>query len=256
MHKITSTRTIRRYAIGDLHGCISQAREALEWCAADAGNDSVEAEIILLGDYVDKGPDSRAVIDMLIAGPKDDHVTWIALRGNHDDLLQRVWFDHAAEQGAAWWEYGGQETMISYGWDPLRHPVPGHISEYVPQAHADFLRSLPVMYETDELIFVHAGLRPGVTVADQSERDLLWIRGAFLDHSHAFGKPVVHGHSPDRSNPLSNEFRVSLDTACFGSGKLAIARFEPGEIGPTFKVIRGRDIENALEEQDSYQLTL
>jgi serine/threonine protein phosphatase 1 len=255
MHKIASNRKIRRYAIGDLHGCISQAREALEWCAADANNDGVEAEIILLGDYVDKGSDSRAVIDMLIAGPQHDHVTWIALRGNHDDLLQRVWFDHTDEQAAAWWEYGGQETMISYGWNPLHHPIPGQLSEYVPEAHAAFLRGLPVMYETDDLIFVHAGLRPGVAVAEQSERDLLWIRGAFLDHGHAFGKPVVHGHSPDRNNPLSNEFRVSLDTACFGSGKLAIACFRPGEIVPTFKVIRGWDIENALEEQETYQLT-
>ncbi len=247
MRSIASTRTIRRYAIGDLHGCLAQAGEALEWCAQDALNDGVEAEIVLLGDYVDKGPYSKDVLELLITGPKDDHVSWIALRGNHDDLFQRAWYEPGNALAAAWWEYGGQETLLSYGWNPLHHPIPGHLSEYVPEEHARFLREMPVLYETEELLFVHAGLRPEIPVGEQSERDMLWIRGAFLDHDHTFGKPVVHGHSPDNKNPVANKFRVSLDTACFGSGRLAIARFEPGEAIPTLKVI-GRKNREAFSD--------
>lgn len=237
MTKITSQETILRYAIGDLHGCLDQAQQALDWCAEDAANDGEDAEVILLGDYVDKGPKSSAVLDMLIAGPRHNHIRWIAMRGNHDDLLQRIWYDHNDELGAAWWEHGGQETLMSYGWDPLRHPVPGQLSEYIPEKHVAFLRSLPLLYETNDHFFVHAGLRSDVAIDDQTARDLMWIRGQFLYKDFDFGKPVVHGHSPDKKNPCANQFRVSLDTACFGTGHLAIAKFKPGERIPTFKVI-------------------
>lgn len=248
MRKITSTTDIRRYAIGDLHGCIEEARRALQWCAEDAAADNVEAEIVLLGDYVDKGTDSRAVLDMLVEGPNDNHVTWIPLRGNHDDLFQRAWFDPSDPLAAAWWEQGGQDTLLSYGWDPLRDALPGRLSEYVPESHASFLRGLPLIYETNDLIFVHAGLNKDRAIDEQTDRDLMWIRGPFLGTDFNFGRPVVHGHSPDSKNPRSDEFRVSMDTGCYGSGRLAIARFEPGERVPTFKIIRRERQDEGYDE--------
>jgi serine/threonine protein phosphatase 1 len=98
-------------------------------------------------------------------------------------------------------------------------------------------------------------LRPEIDIDDQSDRDLLWIRGAFLNENHDFGKPVVHGHSPERANPVASQFKVSLDTACFGTGRLAIARFEPGERAPTLKVIGPKEMETHREPEIPNVLT-
>lgn len=220
------------YAIGDIHGCLTQMETALLWCAEDAEERGMRGIVHLLGDYVDRGPNSKGVIERLLEGPKEAHMTWRPLRGNHDDILARSWYNPADPETAGWWEHGGQQTLVSYGWDPMVHGIPSLVSDWIPRRHAEFLASLPLLAQTPFAVFVHAGLRPEVELQEQSPRDLMWIRGDFLKSGHDFGIPIVHGHSPNRANPAVYENRVSLDSGCFMSGVLSVAAFDPGERRP------------------------
>ena len=206
------------YAIGDIHGQLGMLLTALERIEADGG---VDAQIIFLGDYVDRGPDSRGVIDTLIQG-KAQGRNWITLKGNHDRMFQ--WFmedvprhDPHMLVGYHWFHerLGGVETMASYGItfdDRTRlQDVHAQACPIVPQSHVDFLNALPVTHETDDLLFVHAGIRPGVPIADQTEEDLVWIRQEFHTHTDPHPKLIVHGHTPvDAATHYGN--RVNLDT--------------------------------------------
>ncbi|TLX17039.1 metallophosphoesterase [Rhizobium sp. MHM7A] len=243
MHVIRNNKDVRRYAIGDVHGCLSHLERALEWCSKDAASDGVHAEVILLGDFVDKGPDTRDVVELLISGSPYSNLVLVPIKGNHDHLLHTIWHDPKYHLTGSWWENGGQQTLMSYGWNPLLDKVPGDLCDLVPREHVDFLEQLPVMYETDDLFFVHAGLNHERALDDQIEHDLLWIRGPFLMACHNFGKPVVHGHAPDTNNPFVSDYRISLDAGCYGTGKLAIACFEPGERIPRTAVVKRNSIE-------------
>lgn len=249
MHIIRNNKNIRRYAIGDVHGCLDHLVRALQWCSKDAENDGVRAEVILLGDFVDKGPDTKAVVNLLMEGSPHANLDLVPIKGNHDHLFHSIWHDPTYHLTGSWWENGGQQTLMSYGWDPLRDQVPGHIRDLVPYKHIRFLEELPVMYETDDLYFVHAGLNHERTVDNQIEHDLLWIRGPFLMKCHNFGKPVVHGHAPDTNNPFVSDYRISLDAGCYGTGKLAIACFEPGERIPKTAVVKLNSIEERSQEE-------
>ncbi len=243
MKKIFNNDSVRRYAIGDIHGCLDEMKVALQWCFDDAKTDNVAAEVILLGDLVDKGPESKEVVNFLLDFENTDTFKLTTLKGNHDLMLANVWHDPNYYLVNTWWQHGGQQTLMSYGWHPLMDRRPNRLEDYIPKSHIDFLSDLPVMYETDDLIFVHAGLRPGVAVADQTEHDLLWIRGQFLAAKFDFGKPVIHGHAPDKKNPMASNYRVGLDTGCFGSGKLAVAAFDPGERVPRTAVVTRNSVD-------------
>lgn len=243
MHVIRNNKDVRRYAIGDAHGCLSHFERALEWCSKDAAKDGVHAEVIPLGDFVDKGPDTKGVVELLISGSPHSNLTLVPIKGNHDHLLHTIWHDPKYYLTGSWWENGGQQTLMSYGWNPLLDKVPGDLRDLVPREHAEFLQQLPVMYETDDLFFVHAGLNHERSLDDQIEHDLLWIRGPFLMACHNFGKPVVHGHAPDTNNPFVSDYRISLDAGCYGTGKLAIACFDPGERIPRTAVVKRNSIE-------------
>ena len=220
------------YAIGDIHGQLGMLLTALERIEADGG---VDAQIIFLGDYVDRGPDSRGVIDTLIQG-KAQGRNWITLKGNHDRMFQ--WFmedvprhDPHMLVGYHWFHerLGGVETMASYGItfdDRTRlQDVHAQACPIVPQSHVDFLNALPVTHETDDLLFVHAGIRPGVPIADQTEEDLVWIRQEFHTHTDPHPKLVVHGHTPVKEATHYGN-RINLDSGA-GYGKpLSTAVFE------------------------------
>lgn len=242
MKIISSHKEVRRYAIGDVHGCIEHLKRALHWCAEDARRDGVTAEVLLLGDFVDKGPNTKAVIELLITGSEYPHLTLVPLKGNHDYMLHALWYNPSHEMASSWWENGGQQTLMSYGWEPSTDAVPGHLRDLIPQEHADFLGDLPVLYMTEDLIFVHAGLNHERSIEEQTERDLMWIRGPFLQACHDFGRPVVHGHAPDKENPFVSHYRISLDAGCYGTECLAIACFDPGERIPKTAVVERNSI--------------
>lgn len=200
----------RHYAIGDVHGRFDLLTRALD----EIGDlEAQDAKLVMLGDYVDRGPQSREVVDELIRRSADDRV--VCLRGNHEEMMVAGLEDPGA--GSQWLSNGGSATLASYGGK-------------VPPKHVTWLRSLPVSYETAHQFFVHAGVRPGVPLDSQDPEEMVWIRRRFLDSDEDFGKHVVHGHTPARAPELRFN-RSNLDTGAFQSGTLTVGVFD-GPGGP------------------------
>ncbi|SDI10924.1 metallophosphoesterase family protein [Salipiger marinus] len=190
------------FAIGDIHGQIDRLHEALEMIERD---DDSDAPVVFLGDYVDRGPDSRAVIDTLMRGQAEGR-PWTCLMGNHDRYVLRfldnpLYDDPQTSRPLLWTDppLGGRATLASYGVNVGDHrtltAIRDDAAEAIPQAHLDWIAALPRLHEADHQIFVHAGLRPGVPLDAQAEDDLIWIRKPFLETEHDWGRLVVHGHT-------------------------------------------------------------
>ena len=224
------------YAIGDIHGQREMLHQALALIEADGGPD---ARIVFLGDLVDRGPDSAGVIEDLhkgLAAGRD----WTVLLGNHDRMFRRflesgTLHDARILSGKGWLHpaLGGPMTLASYGVEAEEgRPVDDVLAEAranVPQDHRAFLDALKPMHREPGLIFVHAGLKPGVPVEAQDEDDLIWIRDEFHKWTKPFEALVVHGHTPVET-PMFHGNRVNLDTGA-GYGKpLSVGVFDGGEV--------------------------
>ncbi len=219
----------RLYAIGDLHGCLDLLEELLARIRADLEGWAGETLLVFLGDYVDRGPEPSAVVARLLAGigPRDIAADCrvVCLKGNHEDLFLRAF--EGPESVAVWLANGGEATCRSYGIDldrllahgKLYAGLPQALNELVPRAHRDFLARLPLSYAADGYFFCHAGVRPGVELARQSEEDLLWIREPFLHSRQDHGKIVVHGHTP-AWQPELRANRIGIDTGAVYGGRL------------------------------------
>lgn len=235
-HPQTDGRRI--YAIGDIHGRADLLSRMLEHIFIETRDnppaDGQRPVLVFLGDYIDRGPQSRAVMDYIIEASRLEEFEAHCLIGNHEDAL--LDFLDKNSLGAAWGRYGGMATLQSYGvappdpaddraeWNRAREQM----QAAMPKDHVDFLRSLTTYYEIGDLLFVHAGVRPGVDLSEQSRRDLLYIRTEFLDSVVDGGRVVVHGHTPsDRAYGAPG--RLCLDSGAYASGMLTAARFEPGQ---------------------------
>lgn len=220
------------YAIGDIHGQLSELHRVLGLIEADGGPD---AQIVFLGDYTDRGPDSRGVLDLLVEGQTQGR-NWTFLQGNHDRMFH--WFMGEYPQQEAYlpvelyWLHqrlGGDTTLASYGveFTPRSRQIEVHemAHQAIPATHVQFLKDAVLSYETESLFFAHAGIRPGVALADQDEEDLLWIRKEFHQDTRMHPKLIVHGHTPvDKATHYGN--RINLDSGA-GYGKpLSVAVFE------------------------------
>jgi serine/threonine protein phosphatase 1 len=214
----------RIYAIGDIHGRADLLERMLVRVDKDIKEHPDRRCItVFLGDYVDRGPDSRRVIDLLIAWQKAREA--VCLMGNHEEIMLRFFAN--PELWDTWAPIGGMQTVMSYGLRPaLRVSPPQAIeladrfAERIPDSHVDFLGSLPYTFESGDVLFVHAGLKPGRAIPDQRTEDLLWIREEFLSFKGSFGKLVVHGHTPvDKPDVLPN--RINIDTGAYATGRLS-----------------------------------
>ena len=205
------------YAVGDIHGYLGELDTALDLIAADGGSG---AEVVFLGDLVDRGPDSRGVIQRLLDGI-DAGQRWHVLKGNHDRMFCRflkgaVLHDGRILSGLGWLHprLGGLATLASYGVSGDADGAPEEMAaaarQAVPRAHRDFLEGLPIWFERDGLLFVHAGIKPGVPLDQQIEDDVIWLRDPFLDYTEPHPWLVVHGHTPvERAAHFGN--RINLD---------------------------------------------
>ena len=221
------------YAVGDIHGRLDLLEHLLDLIGRDAKASTADRlTLIFLGDYVDRGPDSRGVVERLISDLPRDFDTYF-LKGNHEaillDFLAEPWrLDH-------WLQNGGEETMRSYGVDIERLAQLGAppaawrqaFAEALPEAHLRFFRNLQLSVSFGDYLFVHAGVRPGVPLGAQSEADMVWIRAPFLNHAEPFGKMVVHGHTPGQE-PVTRSNRVGIDTGAVFTGRLTALRLEDG----------------------------
>lgn len=204
------------YVIPDIHGHADKLVAALRLVERDGGP---KARITFLGDYVDRGPASARVLDLLADG-LDTGCDWCLLRGNHDQMMLEA--IESPTEDAKWLlhESGAVETLASYGVGPGDgwHKV-------IPRAHHDLLRSTQLWQETPDLILAHAGLRPGVPLSEQTARDLMWMREPFLSDPRDHGKLVAHGHSPVPW-PEHHGNRVALDGGAGWGRDLHVAVFE------------------------------
>ena len=215
------------YAIGDVHGRLDLLEDLLERIRADAGQypDDVERRLIFLGDYIDRGPASRGVVDRLLEDPLPGFAT-VRLMGNHEEAI--LLFLDDLTDGRDWLTFGGLETLMSYG-VPLR-ALPNTeaaaaalrlaLASAVPRAHVDFFRNGELHHSVGDYVFVHAGVRPGVALDKQSPGDLLWIRDDFLrSRTPLPRRVVVHGHTIC-DLPQDRGYRINIDTGAFVSGRL------------------------------------
>jgi serine/threonine protein phosphatase 1 len=220
----------RLYAVGDVHGRL----DALNALVAAIHEDTKTAEhpvLIMLGDYVDRGPASRQVIERLIELESDPHLETRFIRGNHDETMLR--FVTEPTVGTSWCSFGGAETLQSYG---VQAPTMGDDTEAweaasaafaaaIPSGHVRFLQALEPSVEYGDYFFTHAGVRPGVDLSDQDLHDLMWIRDDFLRGSAAFSKTIVHGHTPEPDAFVSDR-RIGVDTGAYATGRLTAVVLE------------------------------
>lgn len=221
------------YAVGDIHGRLDLLDLLLASIAEDVAQ-TAEGQrplLVFLGDYVDRGAESMGVIDRILGLRAKGEFEVVALKGNHEEALLE--FLDQPTFGPTWLDHGGGPTLVSYGVaPPATRTDPAAWAEasaafaaVLPRAHTTFLKTLELIVELGSYAFVHAGVRPGVALDAQAEKDLLWIRGEFLDARAGFGKIIVHGHTP-MAEAQATPNRIGVDTGAYATGVLTAVRLQ------------------------------
>jgi serine/threonine protein phosphatase 1 len=222
------------YAIGDIHGCLDELLALELVITLNAEAIPGEKLLVYLGDYIDRGPSSAGVIDHLLSAPLPGF-TRVCLAGNHETMM--LDYLYGSTGNSHWLEFGGLETLQSYGINPAgiaRSSRKGRqtvFHSHIPREHVSFLRDCALALSLPGAIFVHAGLRPGIELHQQSEEDLLWIRDDFLLAEWPDNQVIVHGHTPS-PEPQIVPGRIGIDTGAFATGRLSAVRLMQG--GPPF----------------------
>jgi len=224
---------LRVYAVGDIHGRLDLLDPLLARIDADLEGHAAERSLqVFLGDYIDRGDASAQVIDRLIK--RGEATPTVCLKGNHEACLLE--FLEEPEILTSWARNGGLTTLLSYGVEPVlnadldtRASLSASLAETMPASHLTFLSSLPLTFACGDFLFVHAGVRPGISLARQREEDLLWIRDAFLCHEAPFEKMIVHGHTPV-IEPQVRANRINIDTGAYATGRLTCLRLEGEDV--------------------------
>lgn len=205
------------YAIGDIHGCADQFERILFKIKLHAGER--EHLIVTIGDYIDRGPDSKKVLDILMSRPEIK-----ALRGNHEQMLLDA-LNGGPKEAEHFRQNGGDKTLANFD---VSHPV------YMGEEYLDFIDGLPFYHEDEWRVFVHAGIDFWKKdMASQDKHTMLWTRSVFLNEKQPFFKYVVHGHTPCAEGiPEFYHNRTNLDTGCFYTGNLTVAVFEDHQVEP------------------------
>ena len=218
------------YAIGDIHGSLHKLRNLIVRCEEHA--DGQPMTFVFLGDYIDRGRDSAAVLDLLIERAKAHRM--VCLKGNHEIYLSEF-LENPGILGA-WAQYGALPTLASYGLTPKINAGPEEQADLaaglfnaLPKSHAQFLAGLKLSFTCGDFFFVHAGVRPGTPLSRQREEDLLWIREDFLLHEEPFEKIIVHGHTPVKE-PDVRKNRINIDTGAYATGRLTCLKLEQDQI--------------------------
>lgn len=218
--------TPRTFVVGDIHGCTEEVDRLLDALSLTASD-----TIIFLGDYIDRGPSPKGVIDRLLRlcheGPQ-----CVFLKGNHEDMFL-AFLGEPGHYGEAFLFNGGEATLRSYGLEGK----PGNVvAARLPPEHAEFLRSLEVQHRHGEFLCVHAGIVPTQPIEEQTEEDLLWIRDEFILNPHPFPFTVLFGHTPQREVIIDLPYKIGLDTGLVYWNKLSCLELEEKRL---FQIRRG-----------------
>ena len=207
------------YAVGDIHGSYTKLVNLFEHCTAHCG--PRDPCFVFIGDYIDRGPQSREVVNLLIELQSSAPEQFVCLRGNHEEMLA------SASEGRGevlWLENGGHETLDSYG---VSH------ADAIPVEHLAWFKSLPLAISDGKRFFVHAGIRPGVPLEQQEKHVMLWIREPFLSDRRDHGQYIVHGHTPAATGKVEHlPNRLNIDTGAVFGGPLSAAIFDDTRVGP------------------------
>ena len=236
------------YAVGDIHGRLDAFDPLLHLIAEDAlaSRPSGQPMLILLGDYVDRGPASAQVVDRILRLQTEPAFEVRALKGNHEEALLQ--FRDEPGFGQTWVEHGGSATLASYGVQPPATRTDPEAWETarlafgkaLPAAHTAFYENLELMITVGDYAFVHAGVRPGVPLERQVARDLLWIRAEFLQSTARFEKIIVHGHTPMEEPQITGR-RIGVDTGAYATGVLTAVRLDDAG----HRILQGRAVRSA-----------
>lgn len=232
------------YAVGDVHGRLDLLGDLIAQLELGATEDTRAAGkpiVIFLGDYVDRGPDSAGVLDLLLSGrPHGCECRY--LRGNHEQSMMAFLAEPVSNR--AWLLQGGVETLLSYGVQPPPavaaqdeelELAAEQLRASLPPAHIAFLVDLERYVALGDYAFVHAGVDPSRTLEEQTDRDLYWSRAAFIASKRPFSHRVVHGHTPV-DQPYADNRRIAVDTGAYATGALTAARFEGEAVA--FRTVR------------------
>jgi serine/threonine protein phosphatase 1 len=219
------------FAIGDIHGRLDLLLQAERKISERMKGADRPAIVVCVGDFVDRGPDSRGVIDHLI-GKMPAPLYRIPICGNHDDSF--VNFLREEQFDPAWLDFGGDKTLMSYGVDVSQllkadrsgEQLKAAARQAVPVSHVKFLETLPVALSIGNYLFVHAGILPGRPLAEQSDLDLMWIREPFMSTGPDLDVTVIHGHTPV-SDIQFGPNRIGIDTGAYATGKLSVLHIGP-----------------------------
>ena len=224
--------SLRIYCIGDIHGRLDLLQQLHQLIMTDASTYQHAVSVVYVGDYIDRGPHSKQVIDYLLSDPLPDFES-IFLLGNHEQVLLE--FLENPENTGTWFNFGGLSTLASYDVKFTGIPQRRQLQELgrafrkkMPETHMKFFQQLLPCYDKEGYYFVHAGVRPGIKLKRQRLEDMLWIRDDFLGNQHFHGKVVVHGHSVSDS-PVIRSNRIGVDTGAYSSGMLSCLVLEEKE---------------------------
>ena len=221
---------VRIYAIGDVHGRLDLLDNLLSELDADLANrPAARAIFVFLGDYIDRGNQSRETVDRLIG--RRDKREHVFLKGNHEQLALKCLSDPGLFD--RWLRLGGTETLASYGVNvgsKIRiAELQAAFHRALPQAHIEFFRDLQCSFECGDFFFAHAGVKPRIPLQRQVEKDLLWIREEFLNSNEDFGKAIVHGHTPSHDIEVRPN-RINIDTGAYATGRLTCLMMEDSSL--------------------------
>jgi serine/threonine protein phosphatase 1 len=203
--------TPRSFVIGDIHGCPEEIDRLLDHLAPSPSD-----TIVFLGDYIDRGPGSKTVVDRLLR-LRQEGPQCIFLKGNHEDMFL-AFIGLPGGYGDSFLYNGGAATLRSYGLE--KYPA-NEISQRLPTDHLAFFKALVMQHTLGDFLCVHAGLNPQRPMTDQERDDLLWIRGPFIQHPHPFPFTVIFGHTPCREVLIDLPYKIGIDTGLVYANKLS-----------------------------------
>lgn len=238
----------RIFAVGDIHGCRDEAAAMMDFLARERLLNQ-EDQLVFIGDYIDRGPDSKGVIELMLKVKREFPRT-IFLKGNHEDMLLSF-LGLEGTAGMGFIPNGGDATLRSYGIDPTLSP--DDVYRKLPPVHVEFFRTLDTYAIVAGYVFVHAGLNPLRDLRDQAYEDIYWIRNEFIYNVHRFDKTVVFGHTPFLDVLFHLPFKIGIDTGLVYENRLSCIELSAGEV---FQISRGstsvavRSFKEVIKEQE------